>query len=171
MAQQINTRFLDVTTGVYRARPSATGAVGDEDAHATSARDDTQCGQGMALFSQLCPDSATCERSRQVLAQNARSASFLPAACQGSASLPGCKDARGGPGAHLTAGLFGIKWVLLALADGGMNDLALEMLTSSTFPSFGWVRRSCTTPSLLLTRVGLDCPLVRGAQPDLPFFN
>lgn len=123
----------------------------------------------MALFTQLCPSAAVCSKASAVLADNAKSATaFLPAACQASADLPGCKDAKGGPGAHLTAGLFGsaspiyqfeprrgryalflnsrvrgcigtVKWVLMAMADHGYNDLAYEMLTQNTFPSFGWM--------------------------------
>jgi len=39
----------------------------------------------------------------------------------------------------MTAGLFGIKWFLMSLADGGMNDLAYEVLTTPTYPSFAWM--------------------------------
>ena len=132
VASEMNARFLDAASGVYHTH----GAT------ASNGRNDTQTGQGLALFSHLCPDVPTCARTLQVLAENARGASFLPGACRGSSSLPGCNTARGGAGSHLTAGLFGIKWVLLALADGGMNDLALEMLTSTTFPSFGWMQNN-----------------------------
>lgn len=39
----------------------------------------------------------------------------------------------------MTAGLFGIKWFLMALADGGMNDLAYEVLTTPSFPGYRWM--------------------------------
>ena len=128
LAVELNKRFLDTASGVYHAATTKGG------------RNDTQCGQGLALFSKLCPDTVTCGRALRVLADNARTATaFLPHACQGSAAIPGCADAKGGPGAHLTAGLFGIKWALMALADGGLNDLAYEMLTQTSFPSYGWM--------------------------------
>ena len=129
VAQTMNARFLDESTGVYRTAAASGGA-----------RNDTQCGQGMALFTQLCPDAAACELAHQVLVDNARHATaYLPNACEGSQALPRCADAKGGAGAHLTAGLFGIKWVLMSLADGGENDLVMEMLTQQTYPSYGWM--------------------------------
>lgn len=101
----LNARFLDAASGTYQT------------ATAQGARNDTQCGQAMALFTRLCPDEAACDKALGVLAENARHATAgLPHACQGSDDLPGCADARGGPGAHLTAGLFGIKWVLMRCA-------------------------------------------------------
>ena len=132
VARQMNGRFLDAASGVYNASASA-----------GRTRRDTQCGQALALFSRLCPDAAACERALSVLEDNAlHASSHLPGACQGADTLPGCADAEGGPGPHLTAGLFGIKWVLMALADGGGNDLAYSMLTSETYPSFGWMLRN-----------------------------
>ena len=39
----------------------------------------------------------------------------------------------------LVAGLFGVKWFLMALADGGMNDLAYEVLTTPSYPGYRWM--------------------------------
>ena len=129
VAKQLNVRFLNASSGVYRTS-IAKGAE----------REDTQCGQGMALFTGLCPDRTACSHALSVLVDNARTAtSFLPHACRGNASLAGCTQAHGGPGAHLTAGLFGIKWALMALADSAMNDVVYEMLTQTSYPSYGWM--------------------------------
>jgi hypothetical protein len=49
------------------------------------------------------------------------------------------RDCGGGPGAHMTAGLFSIKWFLMSLADGGENDLAYETLTTPSYPGFKWM--------------------------------
>ena len=76
------------------------------------------------------------------LVENARNASYLPGACKPGSQYkapPVCNNARGGAGAHFTAGSFGIKWVLMALADSGMQDLAHEMVTSKTYPNHGWM--------------------------------
>jgi hypothetical protein len=125
LAEQLNARFLDETSGAYLANP----------AHNAS----TQAAQGMALFQSLCPSAEVCARALKVLATNARAAEGMPGACQAAPSWAGCSGALGGKGAHLTAGLFGVKWVLMSLGDNHLNDLALEMLLQETFPSFGWM--------------------------------
>ena len=122
----INDRFLDRGTGAYLAKEG-------------HQNDSTQTSQGMALFQHICPTHDVCLKALGLLADKARRASYLPGACRGAASLQGCQGAEGGPGAHLTAGLFGIKWVLMALADGGLNDLAYEMLSSDSYPSYHWM--------------------------------
>ena len=126
VSSHLNERFLDRASGTYRA-------------HAARANDTTQTAQSLALYQHICPTREICDKARGVLARKARAASHLDGACKGAASLPGCSEARGGPGAHLTAGLFGIKWALMAMADGGLQDLAYEMLTSDTYPSLGWM--------------------------------
>ena len=40
---------------------------------------------------------------------------------------------------YFASGLFGIKWFLMALADGNQNDIAYEVLTTPTYPSFKWM--------------------------------
>merc|ERR1712050_515658 len=69
----------------------------------------------------------------------ARNSSELPNACRSSSFRETCKGAAGGQGPHMTAGLFGVKWFLMSLADGGLNDLAYEVLTTDTYPSFRWM--------------------------------
>ena len=97
----------------------------------------------MALFNGLMSTNQTSKLAAlRELAANARASCFIEGACQPADrnnAPPGCNTARGGAGAHLTAGLFGIKWVLMALSDGGMNDLAYEMVTSRTYPGLGWM--------------------------------
>lgn len=98
----------------------------------------TQTGQGMALFMDIVPQDLRA-KALAVMADNARSASNISGACQGSGNGPGgpgtavCKAAKGGDGPHMTAGLFGIKWFLMSLADGGLNDLAYDVLTTPTW--------------------------------------
>lgn len=46
---------------------------------------------------------------------------------------------------HLLAGLFGVKWVLLALSEAGMNDLAYKMVTQVDFPSYGYMLKNNAT--------------------------
>merc|ERR1719454_1793042 len=92
----------------------------------------------MALFMKVVPQNLR-EKALSVMADNAREASFLPHACSGKSFPNQCPSAKGGPGAHMTAGLFGVKWFLMSLADGGLNDLAYEVLTTDTFPSFRWM--------------------------------
>ena len=42
----------------------------------------------------------------------------------------------------MTAGLFSIKWFLMSLADGGMNDLAYEALTTPSYPGYKWMMQN-----------------------------
>ena len=62
----------------------------------------------MALFMDIVPP-ASRDAALAVMAANARAASALPGACRGADFGAQCKSAVGGPGAHMTAGLFGIK--------------------------------------------------------------
>ena len=39
----------------------------------------------------------------------------------------------------MTSGLFGIKWALMALADGDRNDVAYEMVATPTYPGLRWM--------------------------------
>jgi alpha-L-rhamnosidase len=97
----------------------------------------------MALFNGfLSYDVAMQQKALLQLANDARASSHMEGACHCRdewAAEPMCKYAKGGPGPHMTAGLFGIKWVLMALADGGMNDLAYNLVTTETFPGLGWM--------------------------------
>jgi len=122
----LNAKFLNVSTGAY--------IVNDKSVFERA----TQCGQGMALFMDIVPQNLK-EKALTVMEGNARAASFLPHACQGSSFPKLCPSAKGGPGPHMTAGLFGIKWFLMSLGDGGMNDLAYEVLTTPTYPGFKWM--------------------------------
>lgn len=131
IGESLNAKFLDHATGVYAVRTGPSGSP-------SSNNNATQCGQGMALFMDIVPAELR-EKALNVMADNARGASFLPHACSGKSFPSTCSNATGGPGPHMTAGLFGIKWFLMSLADGGMNDLAHEVLTSESFPSFGWM--------------------------------
>jgi alpha-L-rhamnosidase len=146
----INKQFLDAATGVYAAATSAIRAdrhnasaffhvALDTASIANTASDSSsQCGQGMALFMDIVPP-ASRDAALAVMAANARAASGLSGACRGGDFGAQCTAAAGGPGAHMTAGLFGIKWFLMALADGGMNDLAYETLSAPSYPSFKWM--------------------------------
>jgi alpha-L-rhamnosidase len=42
-------------------------------------------------------------------------------------------------GSHLQVGGFGVKWLLMALGDGGRADLAYAILNQTDFPSFGYM--------------------------------
>jgi alpha-L-rhamnosidase len=130
LANKINTRFLGNSGAYHVGTKERSGNV-------------TQTGQEMALFNGfLSSDTALMKKVLLKLAENVRSSSYIHGACNASPKSsfqPECKAATGGPGPHITAGLFGIKWVLMALADGGLNDLAYEMATAKTFPSLGWM--------------------------------
>lgn len=96
----------------------------------------TQTGQGLALFMDIVPKSLR-QKALSVLIDDVRRAGNFSGACQGGDNKgpPGsCKAAKGGPGPHMTAGLFGIKWFLMALADNEHNDLAYDVLTTPTYP-------------------------------------
>lgn len=129
----INAKFLDVTRGAYNvSKPPRWGPPG-------STNKDSQCGQGMALFMGIVPP-ASRTKALAVMVQNAKDSHDIRGACQGGATLSAsCKTAKGGAGPHMTAGLFGIKWFLMALADGGLNDLAYDVITSTTYPGYRWM--------------------------------
>eukprot|EP00928_Gymnodinium_smaydae_P037929 TRINITY_DN26270_c0_g3_i1.p1 TRINITY_DN26270_c0_g3~~TRINITY_DN26270_c0_g3_i1.p1 ORF type:complete len:1010 (-),score=119.70 TRINITY_DN26270_c0_g3_i1:356-3385(-) len=131
IGEALNSKYLDASTGAYTVRVDRNATVKTEEKA-------TQCGQGMALFLDIVPANIR-KKALAVMAANARAASFLPHACSGSAFPNTCPYAKGGPGAHMTAGLFGIKWFLMSLADGGMNDLAYEVVSADTFPSYKWM--------------------------------
>ena len=84
----------------------------------------------MALFMDLVP-AALRPKTLALMADNAKAAGNITKACQGSngGDPEACSAAAGGAGPHMTAGLFGIKWFLMSLADGGMNDLAYDVPT------------------------------------------
>ena len=84
----------------------------------------SQTGQGMALFMGIVPEQLRAKALAQ-MAANANAATHI--------------SPDGGPGPHMTAGLFGIKWFLMSLADGGMNDLAYDVLTTPTYPGFKYM--------------------------------
>eukprot|EP00041_Stephanoeca_diplocostata_P037610 m.1430057 g.1430057 ORF g.1430057 m.1430057 type:complete len:1055 (+) comp25071_c0_seq3:71-3235(+) len=126
VAGTINTQFLNPSTGSY-------GASGT-----TASAKATQTGQGMALFMDIVPPGVRDE-ALNVLTANIRAAENITGACRGGSFGAACTNARGGVGPHLTAGLFGIKWVLMALADGGFNDLAYEMLANPSYPGLRWM--------------------------------
>ncbi|KAJ9442470.1 hypothetical protein DIPPA_34104b, partial [Diplonema papillatum] len=44
-----------------------------------------------------------------------------------------------GTGPHLLTGMFGVKWVLQALSEAGHSDLAYEVVTQETYPSFNYM--------------------------------
>jgi hypothetical protein len=66
-----------------------------------------------------------------VMADNARAAEFVKGRGQGPTV--------GGPGPHMLTGLFAVKWFLMSLSDGGLNDLAYEVVTTPSFPSYSWM--------------------------------
>lgn len=55
----------------------------------------------------------------------------------------------------MAAGLFGIKWFLMALADGGMNDIAYEVLTTPTYPGFRWMMNNDIVSAAVATPIFL----------------
>jgi hypothetical protein len=71
------------------------------------------------------------------MAENAKASEWLLQ--RPSANYPSSNKTTGGPGPHMTAGLFGIKWFLMALADNKQNDLAYDVLTTPSYPSFKWM--------------------------------
>jgi hypothetical protein len=96
----------------------------------------SQAGQGMALFEGIVPQNLRAE-ALKIMAANARASEWILQ--RPSALYPKSNKTTGGAGPHMTAGLFGIKWFLMALADGGMNDLAYDVLTTPTYPGFKWM--------------------------------
>lgn len=47
---------------------------------------------------------------------------------------------------HLTVGIMGVQWVLGTLVEVGRGDIALRVMMSDTFPSFGrWIQQNMTT--------------------------
>jgi len=90
----------------------------------------------MALFEGITPPAVRA-KALAIMAENARSTEFVLQ--KPSPNYPASNATTGGPGAHMTAGLFGIKWFLMALADGGMNDLAYEVLTTPSYPGYRWM--------------------------------
>ena len=131
VAQQINDKFLDRSTGAYNASTGfRAGPLGV-----------SQCGQGMALFMGLVPQELRAD-ALAVLAANVNNTAYIKAPAPGNDAEGRpytCTDCDGGPGPHMTAGLFGIKWFLQSLADGSMNDLAYAALTARSYPGFKWM--------------------------------
>eukprot|EP00729_Bicosta_minor_P015712 gene15712-27472_t len=129
----VNAKFFNASTGAYSA--SGSGKL-----------DASQCGQGMALFMDFVPETHRA-KALAVMADNARDTAYIAAPGGTTQKDPNglvynCTDCGGGPGAHMTAGLFSIKWFLMSLADGNMNDLAYETLTTPSYP--GWFFSSNT---------------------------
>jgi len=75
----------------------------------------TQAAQSMPLFMGLVPASA------------------VPAVQSALAASVAARDG------HLYVGSFGIKWLLLALADGGMADAAWAAASAPDYPGFGYM--------------------------------
>ncbi|MFC1763746.1 family 78 glycoside hydrolase catalytic domain [Planctomycetota bacterium] len=48
---------------------------------------------------------------------------------------------------HLTTGFIGSKWMMEALADYGRADIAYQLLTQTSYPSWGYMTRNRTTMS------------------------
>jgi alpha-L-rhamnosidase len=122
LASEINNRFLnDDGSGAYIV------GVGDREGRVT------QTGQGMALFNDfLSPNGSMKQKALLQLAGDARSASYIKGACESRdewAADPVCQDAQGGPGPHMTAGLFGIKVSLASFRIVSMQE------QSSTHPA------------------------------------
>ena len=103
----------------------------------------TQTGQAMALFNGHLESDQDLKRHALLrMVQNTHQSTFIRGAGQckdESPFQPQCGEEKGGPGPHMTTGMFGIKWYLMALADGGMNDLAYEVVTTKSYPSLGWM--------------------------------
>lgn len=70
----------------------------------TGVGESSQCGQGMALFEGIVP-----AQSRSVALDVLRDGILQAGNLTGGGQGP----VTGGPGPHLTAGMFGIKWVLM----------------------------------------------------------
>ena len=82
------------------------------------------------------------QKALDVLVDDVQKAGNFTGACQGGDNMGAagsCSAAKGGPGPHMTAGLFGIKWFLMALADRNQNDLAYDALTNPSYPGFKWM--------------------------------
>ena len=90
----------------------------------------------MALFEGIVPDALRAD-ALKIMVENAQASEWLLQAA--SKNYPASNKTTGGAGAHMTAGLFGVKWFLMSLADGGMNDIAFEVLTTPTYPGFRWM--------------------------------
>ncbi|CAB9522605.1 K05989 alpha-L-rhamnosidase [Seminavis robusta] len=155
VADQINKRFLQKAgitfgrilsflgfggagmTGVYRVETVGQGEAIKRTGKAT------QTGQAMALFNGFVESNQDLKRHVLLqLEKNVRESSYIEKACQcdnTSSFEPECSEARGGPGPHMTAGLFGVKWFLMALADGGLNDLAYDVVTTKSYPGLRWM--------------------------------
>ena len=136
VAAKINAAFLNESTGAYAVSPSfpenhRPGGTAEAAAHKAS-----QAGQGMALFEGIVPDALRAD-ALKIMAENAQASEWLLQAA--SKNYPASNKTTGGAGAHMTAGLFGVKWFLMSLADGGMNDIAFEVLTTPTYPGFRWM--------------------------------
>ena len=138
VASAINAKFLNVSTGAYAASssfPENHRPEGTAEVRATKA---SQTGQGMALFEGIVPE-ALRDEALKIMVENARASEWILQ--KPSTLYPNSNKSsfQGGAGPHMTAGLFGIKWFLMALADGGMNDLAYDVLTTPTYPGFKWM--------------------------------
>lgn len=99
----------------------------------------TQCGQSMPLYYSLVPAAAS-SRALDVLVDNIERTN----------------------GGHLAAGMFGIKTVLMALADAGRNDLAASMVLKTTYPSFGYMLEQVSHASRCAASL-VSFPRVRAA--------
>ena len=70
----------------------------------------SQAGQGMALFEGIVPE-ALKKDALSIMVENARASEWILQ--RPSPNYPASNQTTGGPGAHMTAGLFGIKWFLM----------------------------------------------------------
>jgi alpha-L-rhamnosidase len=75
----------------------------------------TQCGQALPLYLGIVPPGAA-PAARAVLAANL-----------------------GAHGGHLQVGGFGVKWLLMALSDGGRPDLAWGIMNTTAYPGYGYM--------------------------------
>lgn len=76
----------------------------------------TQCGQAMPLYMGIVPPGQAQEGALQLLVDNVLEHT-----------------------SHLQVGAFGVKWLLMALGDGGRADLAYAILNQTDYPSFGYM--------------------------------
>ena len=81
----------------------------------SNAFNDTQCGQALPLYLGIVPPA------------------------QRAAAIALLADNLARRDGHLSVGSFGVKYLLLALADAGRADLAYGILAQTTFPSFGYM--------------------------------
>eukprot|EP00658_Telonema_sp_P-2_P055595 TRINITY_DN4418_c0_g1_i7.p1 TRINITY_DN4418_c0_g1~~TRINITY_DN4418_c0_g1_i7.p1 ORF type:complete len:942 (-),score=181.87 TRINITY_DN4418_c0_g1_i7:39-2864(-) len=121
VTERINRLFLNTSTGTY-----AVGGRGDGGS--------SQCGQGMSIFEGIVP-AAQKTQAVAALRDGVTAATNLT-------NTAGQGPVQGGSGPHITAGMFGIKWALMALSDNGLNDLAFEAVSSPSFPSLGWMMKN-----------------------------